>query len=66
MKKPTLENLFILFGWKKGQTKPAKHTAQGKYCYTFWENVDNPKVSVHSAMMWVAKRKHEINKIFKD
>lgn len=66
MKKPTLENLFILLGWKKGQTKPAKHTAQGKYCYTFWENIDDPKVSVHNAMMWVAKRKDEIDKLFKD
>ena len=64
MKKPTLENLFILLGWKKGQSKPSNETAQGKYCYTFWENIDNPKVKISDAQMWVVKRKEEVNQLF--
>ncbi len=65
MKKPTLENLFILLGWKKGQSKPSDKTAQGRYCYLMWNNIDDPKVSVYESQMWVSKRKEEINKLFK-
>ena len=65
MKKPTLENLFILIGLKKGQSKPSKETAQGKYCHLMWDNIDNPKVKIYDAQMWVAKRKEEVNELFK-
>lgn len=66
MKKPTLENLFILLGWKKGQSKPSKKTAQGKYCHLMWDNIDNPKVKISDAQMWVVKRKEEVNELFKN
>jgi hypothetical protein len=34
--------------------------------YFTWDNIDNPKVKISDAQMWVVKRKEEVNELFKN
>ena len=59
------QNLLVFFGYKKGKNAPRLTNAVGKYAKEFFDNVDNPKVSMEDTFKWVAIRKEKISKDFK-
>jgi hypothetical protein len=61
----SFQNLLVFLGYKKGKNPPRLTNAMGKYAKEFYDNIDNPKVSVEHSFKWVAIRKENINNEFK-